>query len=244
MVAGVCFSHLEGIKAARPAPTGFLLVPVECPLPARFRAARRLPHSPGLGGAHKARQLELKIYAKQLLTDCKGVQLCAECSLEAGGRAGSAGAARGEEANSRHLVRGRRLGLNPGCSPAGDLGYRAPAARAWGRGRPPAPPRPQPPAGPACRRTHGWRGRAGRSLPFPPPPAPSPPSPSVYPFNRSAGRRNAPGVPGGWGRVAAAVLLPSRPPCGGGEGAREAQTPPLPACQGMPPPGPQGCSVE
>lgn len=95
LVAGVFFSYLKEIKAARPAHTGFLLVPVECPLPACFLAARRLPHSPGLGGAHKARQLELKIYAKQLLTDCKGVQLCAECSLEAGGRAGSAGAARG-----------------------------------------------------------------------------------------------------------------------------------------------------
>lgn len=44
--------------------------------PPSSRAPRR-PHSPGLRGAHKARQLELKIYAKQLLTDCKGVQLCA-----------------------------------------------------------------------------------------------------------------------------------------------------------------------
>lgn len=44
--------------------------------PPSSRAPRR-PHSPGLRGAHKARQLELKIYAKQLLTGCKGVQLCA-----------------------------------------------------------------------------------------------------------------------------------------------------------------------
>lgn len=70
------FFSLKKIKAVGPAHTGFLLVPFECPPhPACFLAAQRLPHSPGLGGAHKARQLELKIYAKQLLTDCKGVQL-------------------------------------------------------------------------------------------------------------------------------------------------------------------------
>lgn len=83
-VTGVFFSYLKKIKAGL-AHTGFLLVPFECLPPPRacFLAALRLPHSPGLGGAHKARQLELKIYAKQLLTDCKGVQLCAGCSLGA-----------------------------------------------------------------------------------------------------------------------------------------------------------------
>lgn len=65
------------IKAGSPCTLAPFFSPqVPSSRPPSSRAPRR-PHSPGLRGAHKARQLELKIYAKQLLTDCKGVQLCA-----------------------------------------------------------------------------------------------------------------------------------------------------------------------
>lgn len=119
------------------------------PLRACFLAARRLPHSPGLGGAHKARQLELKIYAKQLFADCEGAQLCAGCSLGAGAqRAGSVGPARGEEANSWTRGRGSRWALPLPAPPEVTLATGGPAAtalRGGGRaprarpGLPPAP---------------------------------------------------------------------------------------------------------
>lgn len=83
------FSYLKNkIKTAGLAHTGFLLEPLVSPsTPPSRQLSSHAAASPftqaRLSGAHKARQLELKIYAKQLLTDCKGVQLGAGCSLGA-----------------------------------------------------------------------------------------------------------------------------------------------------------------
>lgn len=69
----------RNIKAGSLLHTGSLLLPSSALFPPAFQpCATASPFTGlGLGGAHKARQLELKIYAKQLLTGCKGVQLCA-----------------------------------------------------------------------------------------------------------------------------------------------------------------------
>lgn len=80
--------------------------------PPSSRAPRR-PHSPGLRGAHKARQLELKIYAKQLLTGCKRVQLCAGRGWEQALKAQEVAPRPRVKRKTPQMGRGDPPGLNP-----------------------------------------------------------------------------------------------------------------------------------
>lgn len=93
--------------------------------PPSSRAPRR-PHSPGLRGAHKARQLELKIYAKQLLTGCKGVQLCAGRGWEPALKAQEVAPRPRVKRKTPQWAEGIRQVLTPSCC-LGDLSLQQPA---------------------------------------------------------------------------------------------------------------------
>lgn len=93
--------------------------------PPSSRAPRR-PHSPGLRGAHKARQLELKIYAKQLLTGCKGVQLCAGRGWEPALKAQEVAPRPRVKRKTPQWAEGTRQVLTPSCC-LGDLSPQQPA---------------------------------------------------------------------------------------------------------------------
>lgn len=95
--------------------------------PPSSRGPRR-PHSPGLGGAHKARQLELKIYAKQLLTGCKRVQLCAGRGWEPALKAQEVAPRPRVKRKTPQWAEGIRQVLAPSCC-LGDLSPQQPAVR-------------------------------------------------------------------------------------------------------------------
>lgn len=129
----------------------------------------------------------MKIYAKQLLTDCKGVQLCAECSLEAG---------RGQEVLGQPGVK-RQAPVTPARGAGRALTLAAapphPGAGREGVGGRVAP---QHPGGSWLCPPQGPRMGVGGACVLPSPP-PLQLLDSIYPFGRSAWRLSWWG--GSWG---------------------------------------------